>query len=412
MRTVLLLLLLANLTFFGYTRLDSAGGGEAVRLAEQVQPDKIKLLTPQQVAALGPGKVAALADVCVEFGPLSDAERAKEDAKSLEKLLADTFTEGLLKREEKNTTERFNARTPGSGAIVDDLFKLQSIVGKSEGSKIPELLKTVDNYADFKTALDKLVAGWSEADRNKIKQAMVEVEKAAALDEDMKRTEEAKKRRDADKHFSQHLGDMRSATNLMRNQTAAGRLDLAGGDKTHQLQVAEARAAAVERIFRQTFPHEVRDKMTGADIRAAKNQIGGQVDSRIEQNRAQRIGERKWDLFNKAEDLKKLRVDGSSNKEFVQHWTELQAMGQMGMINPVEMKRQQDLLLQQNSRSNLTAAMPEAITKGSREAYQLLASQKNQAFNQLLETQQKQTLLAETLNERVKELKLDRKSVV
>ena len=77
LRTVLLLLLLANLTFFGYTRLDSAGGGEAVRLADQVQPDKIKLLTPQQVAALGPGKVAALADVCLEWGPIAEGDRAR-----------------------------------------------------------------------------------------------------------------------------------------------------------------------------------------------------------------------------------------------------------------------------------------------------------------------------------------------
>lgn len=77
MRTVLVLLLLANLTLFAYTRLDGGSGGEAVRLAEQVQPDKIKLLTPQQVAALGPTKVAALADVCVEWGPFNDAERAK-----------------------------------------------------------------------------------------------------------------------------------------------------------------------------------------------------------------------------------------------------------------------------------------------------------------------------------------------
>ena len=77
LRTVVLLLLLANLTFFGFTRLDSAGGGEAVRLAEQVQPDKIKLLTPQQVAALGPGKVAALADVCLEWGPIAEGDRAR-----------------------------------------------------------------------------------------------------------------------------------------------------------------------------------------------------------------------------------------------------------------------------------------------------------------------------------------------
>ena len=77
MRTILLLLLLANVTLFGYTRLDSAGRGEAARLAQQVHPDSIRLLTPQQVAALGPAKVAALADVCLEWGPFSDGERAR-----------------------------------------------------------------------------------------------------------------------------------------------------------------------------------------------------------------------------------------------------------------------------------------------------------------------------------------------
>ena len=77
MRTVVILLLFANLTFFAYTRLDATSDGEAVRLQEQVQPEKIKLLTPQQVAALGPAKVAALADVCLEWGPLSDSERAR-----------------------------------------------------------------------------------------------------------------------------------------------------------------------------------------------------------------------------------------------------------------------------------------------------------------------------------------------
>jgi hypothetical protein len=76
MRIVLILLLLANLTLYGYTKLDS-GGGEGVLLLDQVQPDKIKLMTPQQVAALGPSKVAALAEVCVEWGPFSDSERAR-----------------------------------------------------------------------------------------------------------------------------------------------------------------------------------------------------------------------------------------------------------------------------------------------------------------------------------------------
>ena len=76
MRIVVALLLLANLTLFVCTLLPS-GGGEGMRLQQQVSPEKIKLLSPQEVAALGPAKVAALADVCVEFGPLSDAERAK-----------------------------------------------------------------------------------------------------------------------------------------------------------------------------------------------------------------------------------------------------------------------------------------------------------------------------------------------
>jgi hypothetical protein len=77
MRTLVVLLLLANLALGGYIYLDSMGSGEGVRLAQQVQPDKITLLSPQQVAALGPAKVSALADVCVEWGPLSEGERAR-----------------------------------------------------------------------------------------------------------------------------------------------------------------------------------------------------------------------------------------------------------------------------------------------------------------------------------------------
>ena len=77
MRAILLLLLLANLTLFGYTRLDSAGSGESARFAQQVQPDRIRLLTSQQVATLGPAKVAALADVCLEWGPFNDGERTR-----------------------------------------------------------------------------------------------------------------------------------------------------------------------------------------------------------------------------------------------------------------------------------------------------------------------------------------------
>ncbi len=76
MRIVLILLLLANLTLFAYTRLDS-GSGEGVLLSDQLQPDKIKLLTSQQVAGLGPAKIAALSDACVEWGPFSDPDRTR-----------------------------------------------------------------------------------------------------------------------------------------------------------------------------------------------------------------------------------------------------------------------------------------------------------------------------------------------
>jgi len=80
MRAAVLLLILVNVALFGYARLDRAARSEAGRLGDQVQPNLIKLLTPQQVAALGPTKVAALADVCVEWGPFGDADRARAQA--------------------------------------------------------------------------------------------------------------------------------------------------------------------------------------------------------------------------------------------------------------------------------------------------------------------------------------------
>ncbi len=76
MRIIVLLLLFANITLFAYTKLDS-GGGEGVRLTQQVQPEKIRLVSPPEVAALGPSKIAALYDICVELGPLSDGERGR-----------------------------------------------------------------------------------------------------------------------------------------------------------------------------------------------------------------------------------------------------------------------------------------------------------------------------------------------
>ena len=77
MRAAIIFLILLNVALFGYARLDGAAQSEAGRLADQVQPDRIRLLSPQQVAALGPSRVAALPDVCVEWGPFADADRTR-----------------------------------------------------------------------------------------------------------------------------------------------------------------------------------------------------------------------------------------------------------------------------------------------------------------------------------------------
>jgi len=73
---LLIVLLLANAALFAFGWLQR-GNGEGMRLEEQIQPNKIRLLTTQQVAALGPSKVEALADVCLEWGPFSDQERGR-----------------------------------------------------------------------------------------------------------------------------------------------------------------------------------------------------------------------------------------------------------------------------------------------------------------------------------------------
>ena len=75
MRTVVALLLAANLALFAYAELDRLSEGESDRMQKQLFPDKIKLLTPQQVAALGPAKAAQLANVCLEWGGFTDAEK-------------------------------------------------------------------------------------------------------------------------------------------------------------------------------------------------------------------------------------------------------------------------------------------------------------------------------------------------
>ena len=75
MRIFVALLLLANLALFAYSRFEQMNDGEPERLAGQMQAEKIKLLTPPQVANLGPAKAAQLNNVCLEWGAFSDTER-------------------------------------------------------------------------------------------------------------------------------------------------------------------------------------------------------------------------------------------------------------------------------------------------------------------------------------------------
>jgi hypothetical protein len=110
MRTLVILLLLANLTLFAYTQLDSAGG-EGMRLREQVRADRIKLLSPQEVAALGPSSAASLADICLEWGPFAEADRARAlaelDALGLSKLVS-----------QKRLEASAGARAPGAAQTL------------------------------------------------------------------------------------------------------------------------------------------------------------------------------------------------------------------------------------------------------------------------------------------------------
>ena len=111
MRTLFFLLLLANLTLFGYIALDNMSSGEGVRLQQQLQPEKIRVLTPQQVAALGPEKTASLADVCAEWGPFTDTERVRA--------LADLEPLGLGRLVTSRKIDASSARTtarPGPGS--------------------------------------------------------------------------------------------------------------------------------------------------------------------------------------------------------------------------------------------------------------------------------------------------------
>jgi len=88
MRTLFFLLALANVAFFAFAW--SGGGaeasGEAQIIAQQLYPEKIRLLASEQVSALTRKPEQAKAAACLEWGAFagSDAERAQQALQPLE----------------------------------------------------------------------------------------------------------------------------------------------------------------------------------------------------------------------------------------------------------------------------------------------------------------------------------------
>lgn len=70
MRIVVLIMLLANVALYAYLDYDAQAERDVSRaMAQQVQPERIRLMTAQEVAALKPG-----AGACLEVGPLTAAD--------------------------------------------------------------------------------------------------------------------------------------------------------------------------------------------------------------------------------------------------------------------------------------------------------------------------------------------------
>ena len=75
MKLLVVLLLLANLALFAWSQFDRMSESESNRLQRQLAPEKIRLLTPQQVTALGPAKAAQLQNTCLEWGVFTEQEK-------------------------------------------------------------------------------------------------------------------------------------------------------------------------------------------------------------------------------------------------------------------------------------------------------------------------------------------------
>lgn len=118
MKKLFVVLLLANIALFGYAyfdRMNSAAQASADRF-KPLNAEQVKVLTTQQVAKLGPAKVAQLTLACAEWGPISDSERAKAN-KLLEPL---ALGKTLLSRRVEITAEHWVYIPPKSSRSAAD----------------------------------------------------------------------------------------------------------------------------------------------------------------------------------------------------------------------------------------------------------------------------------------------------
>jgi hypothetical protein len=82
MRTLVFILMLANATFFAYAWFGpgAKANGDAQIISQQIDPEKIRLLRPEQVSVFArkpePAKVVA---VCLEWGAFSGADVARAE---------------------------------------------------------------------------------------------------------------------------------------------------------------------------------------------------------------------------------------------------------------------------------------------------------------------------------------------
>jgi hypothetical protein len=93
MRTVFFILALANAAYFAYSWAGAGAeaSGDAQIVGQQLNPEKIRLLTPEQVSALtrrseaSKPETAKLSGACLEWGGVADADAARA-AQALEPL--------------------------------------------------------------------------------------------------------------------------------------------------------------------------------------------------------------------------------------------------------------------------------------------------------------------------------------